>query len=100
MLLNIVLRRIDDYFREEVNIPISKGSIYNFNQEASGLLKKFDTLAKQKLIRSSVLHVDKTGINVNGKNAWIHVAASEWWTYFYPHEKRGSIAMNDIGILP
>jgi len=92
--------RIDDYFREEINVPISVGSVYNFNKEAYALLEKFDGIAKQKLIHASVLHVDETGINVNGKNAWLHVTANELWTYFFPHEKRGSVAMNDIGILP
>ncbi len=96
----LTYNRIDDYFDEEINVPISMGSIYNFNKEAFNLLKKFDDIAKTKLIQASVLHVDETGINVNAKNAWIHVTANEFWTYFFPHENRGSIAMDDIGILP
>lgn len=96
----LTYNRIDDYFGEEINVPVSMGSIYNFNKEAFVLLKKFDDIAKQKLIRASVLQVDETGINVNGKHAWIHVTANELWTYFFPHEKRGSLAMNEIGILP
>jgi len=96
----LTYNRINDYFGEEINVPISMGSVYNFNQEAYELLKKFDDIAKRKLIGSPVLNVDETGINVNGKNAWLHVTANELWTYFLPHEKRGSIAMNDIGILP
>jgi len=96
----LTYNRIDDYFGEEINVPISMGSLYNFNQEAYALLQKFDDFAKQKLIHASVLHVDETSINVNAKNAWIHVTANECWTYFFPHAKRGSIAMNEIGILP
>ncbi len=30
------------------------------------MLEEFDTIAKQKLISSSLLHADETGINVNG----------------------------------
>lgn len=92
--------RIDDYLSKEINIPVSSGSIFNFNKEAYNLLEKFDGIAKQKLIAATVMHVDETGINVNGKNAWIHLAANELWTYFFPHKKRGSIAMDEIGILP
>lgn len=92
--------RIDDYFAEEIKVPVSLGSIYNFNKEAYELLEKFDTLVKEKLIDSAVLNVDETGININSKRAWIHLTANEQWTYFFPHEKRGSIAMNAIGILP
>jgi transposase len=96
----LTYNRIDDYFSEEINVPISAGSIYNFNREAYRLLENFEELATRKLIVSSVLNSDETGINVGGKNAWLHVTANELWTHFYPHTKRGQIAMNDIGILP
>jgi hypothetical protein len=46
------------------------------------------------------LHVDETGINVDGKRRWLHNASSEKWTLFYPHEKRGKIAMDEMGVLP
>jgi len=46
------------------------------------------------------LHVDETGINIGGKRRWLHGASTTWWTYFYPHEKRGKIAMDEAGILP
>lgn len=96
----IPYERVADYFINEVNIPISVGSLYNFNCEAYNLLEEFDALAKQKLIQAEVLHADETGINLNGKRIWLHNASNDQWTYFYPHEKRGAEAMNDIGILP
>lgn len=92
--------RIGDYFSEQMNIPISAGSIFNFNKEAYDLLQIFDETAKKKLIQSSVVHADETGINIDGKRRWLHSASNPLWTYFYPHEKRGSDAMDDIGIIP
>lgn len=91
--------RIDDYFSEEINVPVSPGSIFNFNKEAYNLLEKFNGIAKLNLMAATVLNVDETGINVNGQKAWLHVTANDKWTYFFPHEKRGSIAMDDIGII-
>jgi transposase len=91
--------RIEDYFSQEIKVPISAGSIYNFNKEAYELLEEFDAIVKRKLVAAPVLHVDETGINVNAKIAWLHVVANERWTYFYPHKKRGRLAMDDIGIL-
>lgn len=92
--------RIDDYFTEELKLPLSAGSIYNFNVGAFKLLARFSEIVKSKLIDAAVLHVDETGININGKNNWLHLAANERWTYFCPHSKRGNLAMIDMGILP
>jgi transposase len=91
--------RIGDYFAEQMNIPISAGSIFNFNKEAYDRLNNFDEIAKNKLIQSPVVNVDETGINIDGKRRWLHSASSPLWTYFYPHEKRGSEAMDAIGII-
>lgn len=96
----IPYERVADYFLNEAKIPISVGSLCNFNQEAYERLETFDALAKEKLTNASLAHADETGINVNGKRIWLHTASNNLWTYFYPHEKRGADAMNEIGILP
>lgn len=96
----IPYERVADYFINEASIPISVGSLFNFNQEAYDLLESFDALAKQRLRESMLIHADETGINVNGKRIWLHNASNSQWTYFYPHIKRGSEAMDEIGILP
>ena len=62
-------------------------------------LEAFEALAKQQLAQEKVLHADETGINVNGVTRWLHNASSERWTLFYPHEKRGKVAMEVMGIL-
>lgn len=96
----IPYERVADYFINESKIPVSVGSLFNFNQEAFDRLTVFDALAKAKLIKALLIHSDETGINLNGKRIWLHNASNEKWTYFFPHEKRGSEAMDDIGILP
>lgn len=96
----IPYKRIQEYFRDQLDIPVSEGSIYNFNREAFGLLEGFERRAKAKLADSELLHVDETGINVNGDKRWLHCASNGSWTHFFPHEKRGTDAINAIGILP
>lgn len=59
----IPYKRIQEYFRGQLGIPVSEGSIYNFNQEAYGLLATFEEKAKAELAVSALLHVDETGIN-------------------------------------
>jgi len=92
--------RIQDQFADQMNLPLSVGSVFNFNKEAYSLLKNFDEVVKLRLSKSRLVHVDETGINVNKKKVWLHTASNDKWTYFFPHIKRGSEAMDEIGILP
>jgi len=46
------------------------------------------------------MHADETGINIGGKRHWLHCASNTSLTWFYPHTKRGTEAMDEIGILP
>jgi len=92
--------RIEEYFSEQLQIPVSSGSLFNFNREAFDRLASFDTIVKDKLASAKLAHVDETGINIDGKRRWLHVVSNDSWTYFSPHEKRGKEAMDAIGILP
>ena len=96
----IPYNRIQDYFADQLRIPISEGSIFNFNQEAYQLLADFENQAKAKLAASEIVHADETGINIGGKGHWLHGASNDLWTCYQPHEKRGTDAINDMGILP
>ena len=64
------------------------------------MLETFDTLAADTLAASPLMHADETGVNVNGKTIWLHSAANDRWTHFRVPAKRGTEAMDDIGILP
>jgi transposase len=92
--------RVQEFFSDQLAIDLSEGSIYNFNVEAYNNLQSFDNIAKEQLIAAPVLHVDETGINVNGKGQWLHCATTASWTHFQPHKNRGNLATNEIGILP
>lgn len=96
----IPYERVEDYFKSQCQIPVSQGSLFNFNKQAFNALEDFEKIATQKLIEARVLHNDETGINVGGKLLWLHSTSSEKWTLFFPHEKRGGEAMKAFGILP
>ena len=96
----IPYERMQEQFSNEYNIPISTGSIFNFNTEAAMLVQElFEPIAKQVLVNAAIGNVDETGINLNGKRFWLHNFSNEEWTWLEPHSKRGIEAMNDIGII-
>ncbi|MDG5996537.1 MAG: IS66 family transposase [Candidatus Brocadia sp.] len=96
----IPYKRIQEYFEEQMGIPLSEGSLYNFNKDAYESLEAFEGKTKEELVKSEVLQADETSINKNGDRYWLHSASNSLWTHFFPHERRGTEAMDSIGILP
>jgi len=91
--------RVKEYFNELLGIPLSEGSLYNFNQAAYAKLETFEAITKAKLTVAPILHVDETGINMGGDKHWLHCATNASWTYFFPHKRRGTEATESAGIL-
>jgi transposase len=96
----IPYNRIEEQFLDQMQMPISAGSIVNFNQDAYTRLEYFDIWVKEKLFGSALAHVDETGINIGGTRNWLHNTSNDRFSYFYPHPKRGGSALDEIGILP
>lgn len=59
----------------------------------------FEEELKEVLVRSDLLHVDESGLRVEGKLRWLHVVSNRLCTFFGVHEKRGRQAQDDFGIL-
>jgi len=96
----IPYNRVEEQFQDQMGIPISAGTINNFNKVAFERLETFESWLKEQLIASALVHCDETGINIGGKRRWLHNVSNEWFTFYYPHEKRGCEANNEMGILP
>lgn len=94
--------RVQDVLKTQYGLSISKGSVNNFNILAAKQLQDlgFEKWIRGRLMNSSVLHADETGIDVNAKRFWIHCLCSESLTLFHADEKRGKDAMDRMGVLP
>lgn len=93
-------KRIEEMFADQFGLPLSAGSVVNWNAEASDKLQGFEARARDELLKSPILHADETGVRVEKKTMWLHGVSSDRWTLLYPHQGRGSEAMQTIGILP
>lgn len=96
----VPLARVQNQFNDQMGLPLSKGSVSNFNEEACERLEQFESWAKMALLASPLNHADETGINVNGKKIWLHNLSNEKVTLYHPDEKRGKEAMDRMGVLP
>ena len=94
--------RVRDQLQEQMGLPVSAGSTYNFDQEAAQRLTDlgFEDWVKRALLLSPCNHADETGINIGGQRFWLHNLSSSRLTLLMPHAKRGSEAMDEMGVLP
>jgi transposase len=92
--------RVQEQFHDQMQLPLSVGSIFAFNQQAYALLEQFELKLIAKILLSPVLHADETGINIGGKRQWLHCISNTQWTLYYAHAKRGGEAFTAKNVLP
>jgi len=92
--------RIAETIEDLTSHKMSVGSIYNFLNTHYNKLEVFERTLKQSLLQQNVLHSDETGVNIKAKLHWIHVASTPAMTYYMLHQKRGSVAMDAMEIIP
>jgi hypothetical protein len=54
---------------------------------------------KQRLKRAEVIHVDETGLRVEGDGRFVHAASTQRLTHYACDPRRGKPGMHEIGIL-
>jgi len=92
--------RAAELFEDLFSVPLSPGTLVNIDRNISERLEGVAERIKQNIIVSSIAHFDETGMRIEGKLHWLHVAGTNELTYYMPHQKRGSVATDQIGILP
>ena len=80
--------------------PLSEGTLANIISQCDDLTENPVAQIKEMIEQASVAHFDETGSRVEAKLWWLHSASTENATYYDIHRKRGSEAIDDIGILP
>jgi transposase len=96
----IPLERTCEIFEDLVDHRLSEASVLQANTELSECIRPACEVIKKLLIAADVVNFDESGLRVEGKLNWLHVASSAHLTYYEVHRKRGKEAMDHIGILP
>ena len=91
---------MSEIFEDIFGCSLSSGTLYNANLKCYETLEETENRIKQKLISAKVACFDETGMRINKTSKWIHVACTEKLTFYFSHDKRGSIATKEMGILP
>jgi len=96
----IPLERTTQMLSDLFGCSLSQGVLASAQEQCAKVLVPINDAIKQTIQVSDVAHFDESGLRIDGKLHWIHVACTKGLTYYATHAKRGRIAMDDIGILP
>lgn len=92
--------RTGELFADIFGHRLSQATLVNANNTCYELLKPVEEESKKQLVNSPVVHFDETGMYINGKREWLHVASTERLTCYAVHPKRGYEATKEMCILP
>ena len=97
----IPLERTGEILADLYGQPMGEGTIVAACQEMAEQVTPVNAAAKVHLIHTEEpVHFDETGMRVEGRLQWTHVASTALVTYLDVHARRGSKALDEIGILP
>jgi transposase len=97
----IPLERVSETFEDFYGHRLAEGTIVEACQEAADRVAVVTQAVKKHLTKlAKVVHFDETGLRIDRKLYWLHVACTSLLTYYEVHAKRGQEAMKAMGILP
>ena len=96
---HIAVERTAQIFDDLVHQPVSDATVLKASEECAVCIAPSTEAVKEQLRASEVLHVDESGLRVEGKLHGLHVASTSTLTDYEVHAKRGHEAMDDAGIL-
>lgn len=79
---------------------ISEGTLYTSREHCFASIASVEASIQQQLCLAQVIHCDETGMRLNGKLWWLHVASTDALTFYFVHAQRGKVAMDAMEILP
>ena len=85
---------------ELFGIPCSSGTVAALTARAARRLDGFLEHVRGQIAVSEVAGSDETGFRVEGRLAWVHCARTGKYTLLMVHPKRGTKAMEAMGVLP
>lgn len=92
--------RLAELSGELFKLPLSEGTIHNWQVELAQKLTPYHVDMQIQLPKQSLLHVDESGLKVNKLSMWLYVISNEYFTYYAYYKGRSKEALKAIGIIP
>jgi len=92
--------RMAQLFSDVLGTEVSTGALAAMVAEAGGMLDLFCDTVRDLLRDAPAANFDETGGRVAGSLHWVHVACSSLYSLIECHKRRGTVAMDEMGVIP
>jgi transposase len=92
--------RATEAMRELFGCAMSAGTLSSAVRRCAAGLVETELKIKRGLRRSPIIHADETGLRVEGRLHYVHVASSAHLTHYAADARRGKAAIDEVGVLP
>lgn len=97
----VSVERVAEIMTDLYGQAVSEGTIISAGLAMTQQVSPVNEQVKEYLTeQAEVSHHDETGMRVAGILHWLHSSSTEHLTHYAMHPKRGSKALDEIGILP
>lgn len=96
----ISLNRVQKLIKSMIGTLLAEATLLKFVLRLYLALEVWESDATKQLLTHPAMNVDETSLRVDKKNYWIHVHSAGDITLKLLHRKRGSEAIEEIGIIP
>jgi transposase len=93
-------QRTSEAMRDLFGCQLSASTVANMVRECASGLVETELQIKQGLRRSPVIHADETGLRIDRRLGYVHVASTERLTHYASAAHRGQTAITEINVLP
>jgi len=96
---HLPMDRMAQLFSDVLAAPVSVGALAQMITEAADATKPFLGATRNLLREAPAVHFDETGGRAVGRLHWVHSASTNRLTLLDCHQKRGRLAMDDLGVI-
>lgn len=89
-------RKIQEALNRQFDLEISPGAIFDFTRRTSVSLIGIYNIILDSIRGADIVHVDETGLKVDGKNYWVWVFTTEKETFYVVRKSRATKVLEEV----
>lgn len=89
-------RKVQAALNRQFGLEISPGAIFDFTRRTSDSLTGVYEMILERIRDADIVHIDETGLKVDGKNNWTWVFTTKKETFFVVRKSRATKVLEEV----